>query len=127
MVQIRRALTDDSQEMIRTISRRGYVFSAPLTIPVSEFPKAVERPPSEGDSPVRGPALKYRSSWGKPAIVVLALVVVALTLAELLFSVLHPRKKREPVYSQITNFTDSAAGPVLSPLWVSPEPKTSGE
>ena len=35
---IRRAFADDSQQIIRTVARRGYVFGAPLTAPVLEFP-----------------------------------------------------------------------------------------
>src|SRR5436305_1224844 len=39
MVEIRRALHDDSQQMIRTVARRGYVFVVPVTSPVMEFPR----------------------------------------------------------------------------------------
>src|SRR4051794_34268637 len=37
MVDIRRALDGDSQELIRTVSRRGYLFAAPVTATVLEF------------------------------------------------------------------------------------------
>jgi DNA-binding winged helix-turn-helix (wHTH) protein len=38
MVEIRRALDDNSQQLIRTVARRGYVFTAPVTTPAVEFP-----------------------------------------------------------------------------------------
>src|SRR5262245_37597444 len=38
LLEIRRALADDSQQTIRTVERRGYVFTAPVTSPVLEFP-----------------------------------------------------------------------------------------
>ena len=37
MVEIRRALDDDAQQLIRTVARRGYMFAAPVTTPVLEF------------------------------------------------------------------------------------------
>jgi len=40
LVEIRRALGDDSQRLIRTLARRGYVFTATVTSPVVEFPQA---------------------------------------------------------------------------------------
>src|SRR5207302_11209742 len=39
LVELRRALADDSQQWIRTVARRGYVFTAPVTAPVAEFPR----------------------------------------------------------------------------------------
>ena len=36
LVEIRRALRDDSQQLIRTVARRGFVFTAPVTTPVVE-------------------------------------------------------------------------------------------
>src|SRR5262249_42437070 len=38
ILEIRRALMDNSQELIRTVARRGYVFAAPVSTPVLEFP-----------------------------------------------------------------------------------------
>src|SRR5881396_1495155 len=39
LAEIRRALADESQQTIRTVARRGYVFAAPVTTPVVEFPR----------------------------------------------------------------------------------------
>src|SRR5689334_23302347 len=39
MVEIRRALEDDGQQLIRTVARRGYQFAAPISTPPVEFPR----------------------------------------------------------------------------------------
>ena len=115
MVQIRRALADDSQQIIRTVARRGYVFGAPLTAPVLEFARDAEQARSADGSPVpppaRAPAWWNRGAPGKAGVLILALAA-----AGLLYSVFPLRNGRiEPVYTQITNFSDSASGPALSP------------
>jgi DNA-binding winged helix-turn-helix (wHTH) protein/Tol biopolymer transport system component len=109
MVQVRRALADDSQQVIRTVARRGYVFAAPLTTPVREFPKVVEPQSGQSQAPIPGRGPGSRSLFWAAG------VVMGLVLAALLFFVLSSRKNPQPVYTQITNFVDSAAGPVLSP------------
>ena len=38
LFDIRRALGDDSQQLIRTVPRRGYIFTVSVTTPVVEFP-----------------------------------------------------------------------------------------
>lgn len=38
LVEVRRALGDDSQQLIRTVTRRGYLFTASVTTLVAEFP-----------------------------------------------------------------------------------------
>jgi DNA-binding winged helix-turn-helix (wHTH) protein/TolB-like protein/Tfp pilus assembly protein PilF len=35
LLEIRRALADDSQQLIRTVARRGYIFTAPITVPLT--------------------------------------------------------------------------------------------
>jgi DNA-binding winged helix-turn-helix (wHTH) protein len=37
IVEIRRALADEAQLVIRTVARRGYLFTAPVSTPVMEF------------------------------------------------------------------------------------------
>ena len=34
LLEVRRALADDSQQLIRTVARRGYIFTAPITMPM---------------------------------------------------------------------------------------------
>jgi adenylate cyclase len=43
LVEIRRALGDDSQRLIRTVVGRGYMFTPLVTTPVLEFPLAPDR------------------------------------------------------------------------------------
>ena len=38
LVEIRRTLGDDSQQLIRTVARRGYIFTAPVTTPGRRIP-----------------------------------------------------------------------------------------
>ncbi|HEY1216244.1 MAG TPA: winged helix-turn-helix domain-containing protein, partial [Bryobacteraceae bacterium] len=110
IVQIRRALADDSQQLIRTVARRGYVFAAPTTTTIREFPRTVKAPTSEGDSPpVAAPRSRYPTSRVMAAALAIGLAGVVLP------TLLLVRKRPEPLYTQITNFADSAAGPALSP------------
>src|SRR5207249_10021593 len=37
LLEIRRALADDSQQIIRTVARRGYLFAAPVTAVPERF------------------------------------------------------------------------------------------
>ena len=110
LVQIRRALADDSQQIVRTVARRGYVFEAALTAPVLEF--ALDASPAEGAvTALHPPSRWYENSRDRAAI-----VIVALVAAGLLYSVYAGRyRKLEPVYTQITDLSESASGPVLSP------------
>jgi DNA-binding winged helix-turn-helix (wHTH) protein/Tol biopolymer transport system component len=110
MVEIRRALEDDSQQLIRTVSRRGYLFAAPVTKPVAEFPLQPVEPrhlPVAPSVPDRSPAKVYLSLLTAGAITLLALAIAALRLI--------PPRRHEVAYTQITNFTDSAVAPALSP------------
>jgi Tol biopolymer transport system component len=50
LVEIRRALDDDAQQLIRTVARRGYVFAAAVTTPLQEFAVA-----AAGPEPATGP------------------------------------------------------------------------
>lgn len=47
IADIRKALADDSQRLIRTVPRRGYLFAVPVTTPVLAFPRATEPQPLE--------------------------------------------------------------------------------
>jgi len=113
MVEIRRALDDDSQQLIRTVVRRGYVFAAPVTTPVTEFSHQPATTPVDGAWPaipnsVARKPLNRQIKTG--AFVLLAIAALALLLVRRIRPAKH-----EPAYTQITNFTDSAVAPVLSP------------
>ncbi|MDQ1468872.1 MAG: eukaryotic-like serine/threonine-protein kinase [Bryobacterales bacterium] len=111
LLEIRRALADEEQQLIRTVTRRGYVFAAPVTTPVVEIPRQpVIAPPEPGPLPgalVRKPvSLKLLAS---------ALILLAMGAGTMFFIwPTHPTP-RELTYTQITNFTDSAVSPALSP------------
>jgi hypothetical protein len=47
IVDVRKALDDDSQELVRTIAKRGYLFGAPVTMPVMELPQRLGAVPPE--------------------------------------------------------------------------------
>jgi DNA-binding winged helix-turn-helix (wHTH) protein len=101
LFDIRRAIGDDSQQFIKTVARRGYIFTPPVTTPVLAFPH--DRDPVSANP--------NKLSWRTKIIAVLAFAATA-TVALLLGP--HPAK-RELTYQQITNFTDSAVSPALSP------------
>ena len=123
LVEIRRALDDDSQQLIRTVARRGYLFTAAVTTPVVEFPRQPTEVEAElGPLPVPsalapGGFLNLLRMTG--ALIALALVATAMLLVWLN----HPAKQEftsvpNPgfvTYEQITNFTNSAVSPALSP------------
>lgn len=93
LVEIRRALGDDSQQMIRTVARRGYVFTAPVTAPVIEFPSEPKEGSAESGSapastaPWIAPAPRSGQRWMRWA----ATIVIAACLATAV-SVYLPRK-----------------------------------
>ena len=114
IVEIRRALGDDTQQLIRTVARRGYLFTLSVTTPVIDFPRqpggteAETGPAPIALSPPGGKFLNRRATIG-----VLALMVLVATAA-LLVRMTH-RIPPERKFVQITNFTDSAVSPALSP------------
>ncbi len=72
LIDIRRALDDSSQSIIRTVPRRGYIFELPVTRPAD---------PTEASGPVAEPTRVRKVSyvhWGKSvfAIAVLGLLII---------------------------------------------------
>jgi hypothetical protein len=115
--EIRQALDDESEELIRTVARRGYVFAASVTT-LTEFPPALEPAahPSEALAPAQRTATRPQS--GSPRIPNWTAVAVALSAIAVLAALalwLRPPPRHKVVYQQITNFADSAVSPVLSP------------
>src|SRR2546421_2899260 len=78
IVQIRRALSDDSQQLIRTVARRGYVFAGRLTTP--DVPR-----------PVR--AAERRIAQHRGWVPKLAIAVAAVTAAGIGFKFLPVKSK----------------------------------
>jgi DNA-binding winged helix-turn-helix (wHTH) protein/Tol biopolymer transport system component len=108
ILEIRRALDDEAQQLIRTVARRGYIFEAAVTAPPLEFP----RNPA-AVAPILAPASAKRWNWGIRAGAVLFPTLAASGI--LLWIVQRPAAKEPPTYTQITSFTDSAVAPALSP------------
>jgi DNA-binding winged helix-turn-helix (wHTH) protein len=78
LVEIRRALGDDSQQLIQTVARRGYMFSAPVTTPAIEFPRqgplAPERRPLAVPAFAPGAHMSIPGQWAWFALLPLLLV-----------------------------------------------------
>jgi eukaryotic-like serine/threonine-protein kinase len=114
LVEIRRALGDESQELIRTVSRRGYVFTAPVAAPTAKSPHQPASPPRDQGALYAAPHSVGRSSLGR-LIRVATLVLLAIAARALFLGRLTRPTRHELIYTQLTNFTDSAVSPALSP------------
>ena len=101
---IRRALGDDSQQLLRTKARRGYISTPRVTSLTSGFPV---------ESAILSAPEPHRRKF-KTAMIVIGVLVGVATVLILTLSLRRPLK---PVlaYEPITNFTDSAVSPSLSP------------
>ena len=109
MVEIRRALDDDSQQIIRTVARRGYIFATPVASPVIEIPSRQPWMPADAGNPAHIAGrrrLNLRIAG--------ALALVLMVLAGLISVWLTRSSKLDLRYAKITNFTDSAMAPALS-------------
>ncbi|HZQ52598.1 MAG TPA: winged helix-turn-helix domain-containing protein [Bryobacteraceae bacterium] len=105
IVEIRKALNDDSQQLIRTVPRRGYVFTAPVTAPAVEFPRQLPEAVQAQNS-VRRPHIW---AWVAALLAGATIMVVLLRVTGL-----GGKKPIAPEYTALTNFTDSAFSPALS-------------
>jgi Tol biopolymer transport system component/DNA-binding winged helix-turn-helix (wHTH) protein len=115
---IRKAVEDDAQQLIRTVARRGYVFTAPITTPAVEFPLALRAmaPRQTSETPRDNNRRQVRLYWRWAAALTALLIVVGIALLALTAKL--PGRESGPAaaeYTQLTNFTDSAFAPALSP------------
>jgi len=114
LLEIRHALGDDSQQLIRTVARRGYVFAAPVTTdegssrPDLDPIAAGLRPTAVDTEP---PVKIKRPSWRGAAF----FAVPAVALGGLLFLRPPAPSGSNTTYVQLTLLTDSATSPALSP------------
>jgi DNA-binding winged helix-turn-helix (wHTH) protein/Tol biopolymer transport system component len=114
IVEIRRVLGDDTQQLIRTIARRGYLFTAPVNLTVLDLPRhSAETTTGLGPTPVAPRPAGWRSMDRRLLVGVSALASLAAILPFVVRMPYAPRQERG--YEQITNFTDSVVSPALSP------------
>jgi DNA-binding winged helix-turn-helix (wHTH) protein/Tol biopolymer transport system component len=114
IVEIRRALGDGSQQVIQTIARRGYIFTAPVTQPVTALPRGAGETSPKQDA--ASPSLRANANKIFEWKLIGGLLSVAALVAGVV-SFLLPSSHRNGLvsYAQITSFTDSAVAPALSP------------
>ena len=103
--KIRQVLGDDPENprFVMTVTGKGYRFSGPIVrIALAESPMI--------SAPAAAPVPKRRlAAWYVGAAVSVAIAVAALALYR------YQHRRHEITYSQITDFTDSAVAPALSP------------
>ena len=106
--ELRRALDDDTQTVIRTVARRGFVFQAPVSEGLGEVTSAV---PVAATARVSPEPKQTRPYWQ------VAGGIVALLAAGAFAWAILDRSDRLPelVLTQLTDFTDSAMAPAVSP------------
>ncbi|MFT4112353.1 winged helix-turn-helix domain-containing protein [Silvibacterium sp.] len=108
--KLRYLLRDDPDHprFIQTVTGKGYRFIAPVTLVAPLVPAKVDT----GLTPVNPPAASRRSIgwyWYAAAGLCMALLVFGITLYR------SHRGAPQIRYTQLTDFTDSAVGPALSP------------
>jgi DNA-binding winged helix-turn-helix (wHTH) protein/Tol biopolymer transport system component len=108
LVEIRRALDDDAQQLVRTVARRGYLFAAQVTTAPLEFPRTAGEP-----APILAPPPSKRRDWRLPAVAILLASLAGVAI--LVLTMRRPAANEPATYTQITSFTDSAVAPALSP------------
>lgn len=113
--KIRTVLNDDPENprFLQTVTGKGYRFLAPVSPILPPQPPPDLEPPPE---PTPESALSSLSPSGRrPVVWLIAGVVCTLfAIAGLAFYRSH-RRPPEVTYTQLTDFTDSAVSPVLSP------------
>jgi len=113
VLEIRRALADEAQQVLRTVKGRGYVFAAAVKTSAVELPRQSASVPTPfGPSPVPPRSAASRSRGWLVAAVACAFLTAA---SGLLLIRQTPPMRQEPAYEQITNFPDAAVAPALSP------------
>ncbi len=98
IVEIRRALGDETQQLVRTVARRGYLFTPPVTTPVLDFPRQPQPSPAEhGPTPASPATSRYRKRSVLAAMFLVAMAAIAAFLVWL------PRSsKPQRTHEQIT-------------------------
>jgi DNA-binding winged helix-turn-helix (wHTH) protein/Tol biopolymer transport system component len=112
LLEIRRALGDDAQQLIRTVARRGYVFAAPVVVEAEaarpHFGRSAPDPPAPREAV---PPVSSRQGWRTAGL--LAAPAFALSVLLFLWRAVPPGSNF--TYTELTHLTDSATNPALSP------------
>jgi DNA-binding winged helix-turn-helix (wHTH) protein/Tol biopolymer transport system component len=135
ITDIRKALSDDAQKVIRTVARRGYVFAAPITRTL-DFPRQADQQNEHGVASVTPiirrtehsfaevvsskipTAVRLRFWAGLLAVLLVAAGITVVVFQAALFRAARPERGNVAAalhYTQLTNFTDAAFSPALSP------------
>ena len=123
LLEVRRALSDDSQTLIRTVARRGYIFKGVLTAPV-EFPQGHGEGIGDASSATGKPWVLPRSERLNSNVTLLAVGAGAFALAGLLVFL------RVPARSVFRGWGDHLFGggsPQIRSLAVLPFQNMSGD
>jgi DNA-binding winged helix-turn-helix (wHTH) protein/Tol biopolymer transport system component len=118
LFEIRRALEDERQKVIRTVARRGYVFDALVSVVVADFHRSLpDRAALALEPPLGDPSLATAAPPAPRPTRLLAtgLVIVIAGLGGML--ALRGIRPSSPIAEppvQLTNFNDSAIAPALS-------------
>jgi DNA-binding winged helix-turn-helix (wHTH) protein/Tol biopolymer transport system component len=119
IADIRKALGDDDQQLVRTVARRGYLLTVAVTTPTLEFPHHASRDTELG--PVAIPAahetvnkLRGGFRWAGAGAAITLAAAGGISLLPFGAAKKSPGIAFVPEFTQITNFTDSAYSPALS-------------
>jgi DNA-binding winged helix-turn-helix (wHTH) protein/Tol biopolymer transport system component len=109
--QIRLALGDEASKpvYVETLPKQGYRFVAPVTV-VTDSAVVSAAPSPEPPLASPAPPAQHRSLWRVVCVAFAALAVAGVALYSFLHS--NPAVVK---YTQLTDFTDSALAPALSP------------
>ena len=112
LLEIRRALGDDSQQLLRTVARRGYVFTAPVTTPAVEFPARPVMGPVNPGPLAKSPAVTSRAAFSVAALVLAA--IGAYFVLRLRTGPVNPSKEKMR-FTQLTDQAGRETFPSLAP------------
>lgn len=116
LLEIRRALGDESQQLIRTIKRRGYMFAAPVTTSETEVHDHVQAVDTDASSSTHPPLVATLPSRNRGVATGFAVALgLVVAFGALLRPWSSPSVRQVSAYEQLTNFPDAAVSPALSP------------
>ena len=112
LLEIRRGLKDEAQQIIRTRSRRGFIFAAPVSATKLSFARESDVAPVDQRQPLLAwPDRVTTNRMTGKYVALLLLLVAGVTAAVWRW----PGATRDVLYTQLTDFTDSATSPAVSP------------